>query len=107
MSTNDNITKEISTTDVNLTGEMDVQPNQASQTDEANTPVSVETTKTDTSISAMSDSKPDGTAAMIQLLLNKFDEKFDKFDIKFNEIKNEIKLGHNHLIKNVTSSSQN
>ena len=33
------------------------------------------------------------------LLLNKFDEKFDKFDIQFNELKNEIKLGHNNLIK--------
>ena len=56
MSTNDNITLEISTADVNLTGEMDVQPPPTSQTDEANTPVSVETTKVNTSISTMSDS---------------------------------------------------
>ena len=62
-----------------LTSEMDIQPTQTSQTDEANTPVSVvsvETEKVDTSISTMSESKSDGMAAMMQLLLNKFDEKF-------------------------------
>ena len=40
MSNKDNIEIEISTADVNLTSEMDVQPTQISQIDEADTPVS-------------------------------------------------------------------
>ena len=68
-----------------------------------NTPVSAEITKTDTSISTMSDNKPDGTAVMIQLLLNKFDEKFDKFDIQFNELKNEIKGQNFHLEERINT----
>ena len=35
---------------------------------------------------------------------NKFDkqsDKFDSFDIKFNELKNEIKIGHDNLVKKV------
>ena len=106
MSTNDNITIEISTADVNLTSEMDVQPTPTSQIDEVNTPVSVvsvETEKVATSMSTGSEGKPDGTAALMQLLLNKFDEKFtnlnDKFDKQFNELKNEIKISNDNLIK--------
>ena len=119
-STSDNIVIETSTSEINLTSEMDVQLNPISQTDEANTPVSAEITKIDTSIPAMPVSKLDGTAEMMKILLNKFDsfdkkldeqnseikeiqsrfnDKFDSLDIKFNELKNEIKLGHNHLIK--------
>ena len=87
-----------------------------------NTPVSVvsvETEKVATSMSASSEGKPDETSAMVQLLLkldkkldeqksnsnikytnlnDKFD-KFDSFDIKFNELKNEIKNGNDNLIK--------
>ena len=59
----------------------------------------------------MSDSKPDETNAMMQLLL-KLDKKLDKqnneikeiqssFKINFNELKNEIKIGHDNLVKKV------
>ena len=86
--------------------------------DEINTPVSTEITKADTSISTMSDNKPDGTAEMMKILLNKFDsfdkkldeqkndtdvkfthlnDKFDSFEIKFSELKNEIKGQNFHL----------
>ena len=47
-------------------------------------------------------SKSDNIAVLMQLLLSKFDkqsEKFDSFDVKLNEIKNEIKIGHDKLIK--------
>ena len=87
--------------------EMDVRLDQVSQTSvtELN-PVTI------TPISTQDVSKPDGTAAMMQLLLNKFDEqsvkfdekftnlndkfdkqsvRFDNFDKQFNEQKNEIK----------------
>ena len=74
MSNKDNIAIEISTADVNLTSEMDVQPTQTSQTDEANTPVYVETEKVATSMSVSSESKTDETSAMMQLLL-KLDKK--------------------------------
>ena len=70
MSTNDNITIEISTTDVDLTSEMDVQSTQTSQIDEPNTLASVETEKVTTSISTRSENKTDETtAALMQLLL--------------------------------------
>ena len=102
MSTSDNIEIKTSTTDINLTSEMEVQLNPISQTDEANTPVSAEITRDDPSISTSLDNKPDENSAMIQLLL-KLDKKLDEqkidSDIKFNELKNEIKLGHNHLMK--------
>ena len=54
------------------------------------------------SISTSLDNKPDENSAMIQLLL-KLDKKLDEqkidSDIKFNELKNEIKMGHDKLIK--------
>ena len=81
MSTNDNITVEISTTDVDLTSEMDVQSTQTSQIDQPNTLASVETEKVNTSISTRSESKPDETSAMMQLLL-KLDKKLDEMCIR-------------------------
>ena len=86
---------------------------QICQIDEADTPVSVvcvEAERVSTSISTMSESKSDSTAAMMQLLLNKFDEKFtnlndkfDSFDIKFNELKNEIKGQNFHLEERINT----
>ena len=116
MSTSDNIVVETSTSEINVTSKMEVQLNPISQTDEANMPVSAEITKADTSISTSLDSKPDENSAMIQLLLKldkKLDEqksdsdikfthlndKFDSFKSGFNELKNEIKMGHDKLIK--------
>ena len=100
---------------------------QTSQIDEPDTLVSVETEKVTTSISTRSENKPDDTAALMQLLLHKFDEqsvKFDKLDkkldeqksdsnikytnlndkfeeqsVKFDEIKNEIKIRNDNLNK--------
>ena len=88
MSTNDNKTIEISTTDVDLTSEMDVPLPQTSQIDESNTLASVETV-TLTSISTRSENKPDETSAMMQLLL-KLDKKMDEQKNEITEIKSEI-----------------
>ena len=101
MSTNDNKTREISTTDVNLTSEMDVPLTQTSQMGESSTTAFVQSeTIPITSISSSQDvHKTDGTAAMMQLLLNKFDEQSNKFDVKLDEIKNEIKNRNENLNK--------
>ena len=90
MSTNDNITLEISTTDVDMTSEMDVQLTPISQVGEASTTAFVQSeTVTISSISSGQENKTDDTAAMMQLLLNKLDEKFNKLDKKLDEQKSD------------------
>ena len=107
MSTNDNITLEISTTDENLTSEMDVPLTQISQIGESSTTAFVQSeTVTATSISSRHENKTDETTtALMQLLLTKFDNfdikrdeqkrdsnlKFDKQNENFNNFKTEIK----------------
>ena len=70
--------------------------------DRVNTPVSTEIKQTDTSISTNLDSKSDESNAMIQLLL-KLNQKLDAqkidSDIKFKELKIELKTGHDKLIQ--------
>ena len=39
------------------------------------------------------------TAGLMQLLLNKFDEQSNKFYVKLDEIKNEIKKRNDNLVK--------
>ena len=122
MNTDEDKTETVSLSDEIVMSEVDVRPTQISQIDEADTPVSViyvEAEKVATPMSVSSEIKSDSTAAMMQLLLSKFDEqsvKFDNFDKKldeqkneirdsfdkqFNELKNEIQLGHDNLIKKV------
>ena len=101
MSNKDNIAIETSTAEVNLTSEMDVQPTPISQIDEADTPVSVvyvEAEKVSTSMSVSSEIKSDSTAAMMQLLLN----KFDNFDKKLDEQKTDSNIKFTKLDENLS-----
>ena len=112
MSTNKNNDENVSVTDETVTSEMGVQLTPISQIGEFNATGLVEVNTVQiTPISTRDENKTDETAAMMQLLLNKFDEKFneqsmklnkfdvmlDKFDVKLDEQKSDSNLKYDKI----------
>ena len=112
MSTSDNIVIETSTSEINLTSEMDVQLNPISQVGEASATENVETEQV-TSISLHENKTDEMLTRLYNMMCSNFNDLNFKFDIQkseikeiqssfksnFNEMKNEMKKCHNNLIK--------
>ena len=95
MNTGDDNNIEVSITDETVTSEMCVKLTPISQIGETSA-IELNTVQI-TPISTQDENKTDDTAAMMQLLLNKFDEKFSKLDEKLDEQKSDSNVKYNNL----------
>ena len=95
MNTDEDNNTKVSLTDEIVTSEMDVELTPISQISEAR--VTELNTVPSTSISTTSEGKSDNTAALMQLLLSKFDEKFTNLNDKLDEQKSDSNIKYTNL----------